>query len=109
MSVRTPTPSAFSAAGTRASAVSKSERSTFFNPRPICRSLLPGESRGRGEGFDAAGPDIIRGMAAGDDETLLARARGGDDQALEELLRRYQPRVYRFGMKMCREADAAQD
>jgi RNA polymerase sigma-70 factor (ECF subfamily) len=48
-------------------------------------------------------------MATGDDQALLARARGGDDRALEELLRRYQPRVYRFGMKMCHDADAAQD
>jgi RNA polymerase sigma-70 factor (ECF subfamily) len=48
-------------------------------------------------------------MAGEDDQALLARARGGDDQALDDLLRRYQPRIYRFGMKMCRNADAAED
>jgi RNA polymerase sigma-70 factor (ECF subfamily) len=48
-------------------------------------------------------------MTAGEDQALLARARGGDEEALEDLLRRYQPRIYRFGMKMCRNPDAAQD
>lgn len=44
-----------------------------------------------------------------DDKALLERARQGDAEALEGLLRRYQPRIYRFGMKMCRDPDAAAD
>jgi RNA polymerase sigma-70 factor, ECF subfamily len=44
-----------------------------------------------------------------DDQTLLARARSGDAEALEELLEHYQARVYRFGMKMCRDPEDAKD
>ncbi|AKT38132.1 sigma-70 family RNA polymerase sigma factor [Chondromyces crocatus] len=47
-----------------------------------------------------------------DDETdaaLLAAARAGDDAALEALLQRHQAQVYRFGMKMCRDPEDAQD
>lgn len=40
---------------------------------------------------------------------LVHAAKGGDPDALDALLRRYQPRIYRFGMKMCRDPDAAQD
>ena len=43
------------------------------------------------------------------DERLLAAARTGDRQALEELLERHEPQVYRFGMKMCRDAEEAKD
>jgi RNA polymerase sigma-70 factor (ECF subfamily) len=48
-------------------------------------------------------------MAEGSDHTLLAAARRGDKEALETLLLRYQPRVYRFGMKMCGDPDDASD
>ena len=48
-------------------------------------------------------------MTDTDDETLLAAARGGDQDALETLLVRYQPRVFRFGMKMCGDAEDAKD
>jgi len=48
-------------------------------------------------------------MAEASDQTLLAAARGGDEDALEALLLRYQPRVYRFGMKMCGDPDDAKD
>ena len=48
-------------------------------------------------------------MPEPDDQALLERAREGDAEALEGLLRRYQPRIYRFGMKMCRDADVAED
>lgn len=43
------------------------------------------------------------------DQELLDRARSGDRQALAELLERYQGRVYRFGMKMCRDPEDARD
>jgi RNA polymerase sigma-70 factor (ECF subfamily) len=43
------------------------------------------------------------------DERLLADARKGDRQALETLLERHQPQVYRFGMKMCRDPEDAKD
>lgn len=42
-------------------------------------------------------------------ENLLEAARTGDPAALEALLERYQPRVYRFGMKMCRDQEDAED
>lgn len=43
------------------------------------------------------------------DEELLVAARRGDRDALEGLVVRYQPRVYRFGVKMCRNAEDAAD
>jgi hypothetical protein len=43
------------------------------------------------------------------DEDLLAAARHGDGGALETLILRYQPRVYRFGLKMCRNTEDASD
>ena len=43
------------------------------------------------------------------DEDLLDAARRGDGDALEALILRYQPRVYRFGLKMCRDAEDAGD
>jgi RNA polymerase sigma-70 factor (ECF subfamily) len=43
------------------------------------------------------------------DENLLAAARAGDKQALEALLERHEPQVYRFGMKMCRDPEDAKD
>jgi len=48
-------------------------------------------------------------MAEASDQTLLAAARSGDKDALETLLLRYQPRVYRFGIKMCGDTDDAKD
>jgi len=43
------------------------------------------------------------------DAALLERARGGDRDALEELLARHQRRVYRFGLEMCRDEEDAKD
>ncbi len=43
------------------------------------------------------------------DTELLAAAREGDRAALEALLERHQAQVYRFGMKMCRDPEDAQD
>jgi RNA polymerase sigma-70 factor (ECF subfamily) len=43
------------------------------------------------------------------DATLLDRARAGDRRALEDLIGRHQRRVYRFGLKMCRDPEDAKD
>jgi RNA polymerase sigma-70 factor (ECF subfamily) len=43
------------------------------------------------------------------DEELVEGARGGDRAALEQLLVRHERRVYRFGLKMCRDPEAAKD
>lgn len=43
------------------------------------------------------------------DDALLRAARGGDRDALDALITRYEPRVYRFGLGMCRDTDDAQD
>jgi RNA polymerase sigma-70 factor (ECF subfamily) len=43
------------------------------------------------------------------DQQLLERARAGDRAALETLLERHQPQVYRFGLKMCRDPEDAKD
>jgi RNA polymerase sigma-70 factor, ECF subfamily len=43
------------------------------------------------------------------DDTLLASARAGDRKALDALLARHQSRVYRFGLKMCRDPEDAKD
>jgi RNA polymerase sigma-70 factor (ECF subfamily) len=43
------------------------------------------------------------------DEALLTAARGGDTTALEALLVRYQPHLYRFGLRMCGNAEDAGD
>ncbi len=43
------------------------------------------------------------------DEDLLAGARQGDAESLEALILRYQPRVFRFGVKMCGDREDAGD
>jgi RNA polymerase sigma-70 factor (ECF subfamily) len=43
------------------------------------------------------------------DEDLLAAARAGDERAIGALVERYQPKVYRFGMKMCGQHEDAED
>jgi len=43
------------------------------------------------------------------DEQLVDSARGGDRAALERLLERHERQVYRFGLKMCRDPEAAKD
>jgi RNA polymerase sigma-70 factor (ECF subfamily) len=48
-------------------------------------------------------------VAQVEDETLMEAAQGGDGEALDALLRQYQPQIFRFGMKMCRDPEAAQD
>jgi RNA polymerase sigma-70 factor (ECF subfamily) len=53
--------------------------------------------------------DIPAGSMPGSptDDDLLASARQGDDRALEALLIRYQPHLYRFGLRMCGNEDDA--
>ncbi len=43
------------------------------------------------------------------DDDLLGAVRRGDADALEALVTRYEPRVYRFGLAMCRDAEDAHD
>jgi RNA polymerase sigma-70 factor (ECF subfamily) len=43
------------------------------------------------------------------DPELLQAARAGDAASLEQLLLRHQPRVYRFGRKLCRDPEDAND
>lgn len=48
-------------------------------------------------------------MPDASDEALLSAARAGDREALEALLERHEPQVYRFGMTMCRDPEDAKD
>jgi RNA polymerase sigma-70 factor (ECF subfamily) len=43
------------------------------------------------------------------DEQLVEGARSGDRASLERLLERHERQVYRFGLKMCRDPEAAKD
>lgn len=43
------------------------------------------------------------------DESLITRAREGDDAALTDLVERYAPRVLRFGLKLCRDEEDARE
>lgn len=44
-----------------------------------------------------------------DEGDLIERARSGDRAAVEDLLARHEGQVYRFGLKMCRDAEDAKD
>jgi RNA polymerase sigma-70 factor (ECF subfamily) len=58
------------------------------------------------------GADTPTGAATGSppaDDELLAAARQGDAAALEALLVRYQPQIYRFGLRMCGNVEDAGD
>jgi RNA polymerase sigma-70 factor (ECF subfamily) len=48
-------------------------------------------------------------VASRTDDELLAAARGGDAAALEALLVRYQPHLFRFGLRMCGNVEDAGD
>jgi len=48
-------------------------------------------------------------VIASPDDELLEAAKRGDEDALTALIERYQPRIYGFGMKMCRNPEDAQD
>lgn len=43
------------------------------------------------------------------DEQLVARLKAGDREAFGELYAQYRPRVYRFALKLLRDADQAED
>lgn len=43
------------------------------------------------------------------DSDLVTAARGGDRAAVEEILTRYEPNIYRFGLRMCGNEDAARE
>jgi len=57
------------------------------------------------------GADIPAGQAAASstDDHLLTAARRGDAAALEALLVRYQPHLFRFGLRMCGNMEDASD
>lgn len=44
-----------------------------------------------------------------DEVELLERARSGDQAAVDELLKRYERSIYRFGLRMCGDEDAARE
>jgi RNA polymerase sigma-70 factor (ECF subfamily) len=48
-------------------------------------------------------------MADRPDAALIALARAGDREALDELLERYEPRIYRFGLRMCGDEESARE
>src|SRR6266704_5730624 len=48
-------------------------------------------------------------MTESSDLQLVDAARSGDARALEQLIERHQRRVYRFGLKMCRDPEDAKD
>ncbi|CAN5558500.1 hypothetical protein BH11MYX1_BH11MYX1_11760 [soil metagenome] len=48
-------------------------------------------------------------MADPPDADLIAAARTGDREALELLLERYEPRIYRFGLRMCGDEESARE
>ena len=53
---------------------------------------------------------VAETLAPASDADLVALARGGSRAALDTLVDRYQPAVYRFGLRMCGgDADAAED
>jgi RNA polymerase sigma-70 factor (ECF subfamily) len=66
-----------------------------------------GPSAGRLAGLTSrvqAGPDMAQ-----DEQQLLEQARGGDRQAMSDLMQRYQDTIYRFGRSLCGTGDDAQD
>ena len=48
-------------------------------------------------------------MAEGEADALVRAAQGGDEGALDVLLTRYQPQIFRFSMKMCRDPEDARE
>jgi formate dehydrogenase major subunit len=50
-----------------------------------------------------------RSFMAEPDTELIAAAQSGDRRAVEELLTRYQERIYRFGLRMCGDEESARE
>jgi len=48
-------------------------------------------------------------VAEVEDDALIQAAQGGDGDALDALLKQYQPQIFRFGMKMCRDPEDARE
>ncbi|MBI4819740.1 MAG: sigma-70 family RNA polymerase sigma factor [Deltaproteobacteria bacterium] len=48
-------------------------------------------------------------MSDKSEQELVAAAQGGDQAALTELIERHQAQIYRFGMKLCRAPEDAED
>jgi RNA polymerase sigma-70 factor (ECF subfamily) len=48
-------------------------------------------------------------VAEGEVDALFRAAQGGDEAALDAVLKRYQPQIFRFGMKMCRDPEDARE
>jgi RNA polymerase sigma-70 factor, ECF subfamily len=48
-------------------------------------------------------------VAEGEADGLVRAAQKGDEGALDALLKRYQPQIFRFGMKMCRDPEDARE
>jgi RNA polymerase sigma-70 factor, ECF subfamily len=44
-----------------------------------------------------------------EDQALIQAAQDGDADALDALLKQYQPQIFRFGMKMCRDPEDARE
>lgn len=51
----------------------------------------------------------MNGRPADDERALIEAARAGDREALETLVTRYERHVHRFGLAMCRDAEAARE
>ena len=43
------------------------------------------------------------------DAALIAAAQAGDRRAIDELLARYEERIYRFGLRMCGDEESARE
>ena len=74
-----------------------------MGPGPLLARAAPSRKGGHLRGH-ALEPAAEEGT-----ERLIAAARNGDREALDALLRRLEPRVFRFGMKMCRDPEDARD
>jgi len=62
-----------------------------------------------GAGGSCGAGDIIALVVQGEADALVRAAQGGDEKALDALLQRYQPQIFRFSMKMCRDPEDARE
>jgi RNA polymerase sigma factor (sigma-70 family) len=67
-----------------------------------CTALVPGDAA-------VYAFEPVSEISQQTDEQLVDGARSGDRASLERLLERHERRVYRFGLKMCRDPEAAKD